>query len=145
MYTDTSWIIVRHPYAFLPHPWQVVLCKRDMTVEILPGIQERRYVFTIDVYNGRDWLRKGSGHYEYWTHLPDIGQWCPPHMMPPPHTRCVYCLNAGQYAGLHIGQIALGQIGNTLWQIREPNSTDWTTVLSKNILGWLLLPATDKA
>ncbi|PSN11311.1 hypothetical protein C7271_24780 [filamentous cyanobacterium CCP5] len=111
-----------------------------MSAVVLPTIQERRAVFTIDVYSGDRWLREGSGEYQYWTHLPELKNWCPVQMQPPFYTQCLFCLVGGQNAGLHIGQTAQGQLENATWQIRLPNSFVWTTVLSKQIGGWLLLP-----
>jgi hypothetical protein len=111
-----------------------------MSSEVLPNIQERRFVFTIDVHAGDRWLREGSGQYQYWTHLPELKHWCPGQMPPPLSTKCLFCLVGGQHTGLHFGQIDRGQLDNITWQIRKPNSLVWETVLSKQIGGWLLLP-----
>lgn len=142
MITDTSWVVVRHPHAFVPKPWQVVLCKRDTITEVLPGIQERRFRFAIDVYSGKGWSRKGSGQYEYWTNFPPIEQWCPVGTNPPFNALCVFWLHSGQYTGLQIGQVVLDALSHATWQVREPYTLNWTNVLSKNIGSWLLLPPT---
>lgn len=140
MITDTSWMVVRHPHAFLPNPWQTVLCKRDMTIEVMPGVTERRFAFVLDSYSGRSWHREGSGTYEYWTDFPKIEQWCPPQITPPLNTLCLLWLHSSEDAGLQIGQVGQDALGNELWQIRDPYSTNWKRVFSKNVGGWLLMP-----
>lgn len=140
MITDTSWIVPRHPYAFLPKPWQVSLCCRDLTAEVLPNVQERRCRFAIDLHSGYEWSREGTGHYVYWTHLPPLEAWCPYSIQPPLRTLCVFWLKGGHYAGLHVGQVSVDALDNTSWKIQEHYSSKWSQTLSTNIQGWLLLP-----
>lgn len=144
MITDTSWIVARHPYAFLPKPWQVVLCKRDLSTEVLPGVTERRSAFTIDIHSGKSWLRQGTGSYEYWSHFPSFDEWCAAEIIPPSQTFCVLGLEGGHHKGVHIGQVVIDSMGHANWQMQEPYSTQWTTVLSKNVSGWLLLPPVEE-
>jgi hypothetical protein len=140
MFTDTSWVVTRHPHAFTPRTWQMVLCRRNTTVEVLPGVQERRYGFAIDVYSGQSWAREGSGAYEYWTDFPPIEKWCPAKMTPPMDAECVFWLANGYYAGMQIGQVVLDSSQHVVWQVRDPYSTHWVNVLSSHVGHWLLLP-----
>jgi hypothetical protein len=139
MITDTSWIVMRHPYAFLPPPWQVNLCRRKMQVQVLPDVTERRFKFTLDIHSGQNWARQGTGEYEYWTHIPPIQKWCTPEMVPPLDCLCIFWIQGGCYSGLHVGRVRLGTLQHVIWEFQEPYSAKWSRTISSNLGGWLLL------
>ncbi|NJN21308.1 MAG: hypothetical protein HC812_09085 [Leptolyngbya sp. RL_3_1] len=140
---DTSWIVVRHPHAFLPEPWRTVLCMRDMEIEVIMGIQERRSRFTLDSHTGAEWHREGSGQYEVWSHIPPWHQWCPLALPPPIGRQCLFWLSGSPHRGLQIGQVTIQHPDMRRYQIRHPMDCSWMTVVSKAIGGWLLLPVED--
>ena len=138
--TDTSWILIRHAYAFVPKPWVTVLCARDMHAEVIPGVPERRAQFVLDAHTGQGWHREGTGKYLYWSDIPPLGQWCSRDIAPPVGHQCLFWLVHGPNTGINIGRLAPQKGDTTLWQIRPPDELSWKPVISKVIGGWLLLP-----
>ncbi len=140
MITDISWVIKRNPRAFLPKPWEMSLCCRNMKAEVRPNMTERRFQFTIDVHSGKNWARQGTGEYDYWTHFPPVHAWCPYPMIPPLDSKCVLWLQGGRHSGLQIGRVRQNDLQQLVWEYKEPNFSQWTRTISSNIGGWLLLP-----
>lgn len=141
--TDTSWVVFRHPHAFLPPPWTVVLCARDMHTEVKPGVKERRSRYTLDTHTGAEWHREGAGQYEYWSNIPPITKWSSRQMPPPVGHLCLFWLHTTPYIGVNIGRVVPQSSDTFLWQIRDPGSQAWISVLSKAVNGWLSLPPED--
>lgn len=138
--TDTSWIVIRHPYAFLPTPWLTVLCARDLEIEVLPGIKERRSQFVLDAYTGQSWHREGTGKYTFWSDIPPLNKWCPREITPPLGYACLFWLMRSPYLGLNIGRVTPKNPDTLLWQIKPVGDASWQPVISKAVGGWLLLP-----
>jgi hypothetical protein len=130
------WLVLRNVDVFPPPFHTLVICERDMTLEVIEGHRERRNQFVIDQHNGRTWGRVGTGAYTKWSHCPPVGMARSPLKLPPPNKIVVVYVALAQYFGLRIGKMNFEGV----WTIYGDVINDWITIPVGYIGGWLDLP-----
>ena len=126
--------------VFKPEHHRLVLCCRDMSLDVIEGHKERRNQYIVDMYTGVSWGRLGGGKYTKWSSLPPAGMMLSPlRERPRPDKHIVICSKISQYHGPRLGRVHADS-NQILWQLFSDQLNDWISLPISYIEGWLPLP-----
>ena len=130
---DSRWLILRDLDIFPPNHHQLVVCQRDLSVEIMSGQKERRHEYVIDHWTGRSWGRVGTGKYLKWSAVPPASAMISSDIRPVNNNHIIICCRMPQFFGIRIGKYEGG------WRIYSDILVDWINVSGSYVEGWLPL------